>query len=72
MTNPKLVLKHLRKANDTKNDRIADYVNDAFVDLRNPVKKKKTLKSENPVKVNDIDEEISNFSKHQKGKGHPL
>ena len=34
--------------------------------------RKSPVKNQNPVKVNDIDEEISNFSKHQKGKSHPL
>ena len=66
------MLKDLFNADKSKNDKIVNHVNDALIDLRNAVNRKEIPKNENPDKDADIVEEILNFNKQQKGKGHPL
>ena len=60
--------KDLNKVNHRKNERIANKVNDALIDLKNDINKKTFPENENPDKVIDIAEESFDFSYHQKGK----
>ena len=70
--NPTFLLKDLSNIDETKNEKIADYVNDALIYLtvnRKQVNRKEIRKSEKFV-VLII--EILKFNKQQKGKGLPL
>ena len=44
-------------------------VNDALIDLRNPVNKKTIPVTEKADKIVDIAEKVADFNKQQKGKG---
>ena len=63
--NPAFFLNDLYKANKTKNEKIADYVNNALIDSRNAVNLKEIPENKNPDKVIDIVKEILNFIKQQ-------
>ena len=65
---PSFLTKDLNKVNHRKNERIANKVNDALIDLKNDINKKTFPENENPDKVIDIAEESFDFSYHQKGK----
>ena len=65
---PSFLTKDLNKVNHRKNERIANKVNDALIDLKNDINKKTFPENENPNKVIDIAEESFDFSYHQKGK----
>ena len=62
------MLKDLYKANKTRNEKIANHVNDALIDLRNAINRKEIPENENTNKVIDIVEEILNFNEQQKEK----
>ena len=66
--NPSILIKDIYNANQTRNEQIVNQVNDALIDLRNTVKKKKIPENENPLEVIKIVERILDFSKQQKVK----
>ena len=61
-------MKNLYKVNEAKNEKIANHVNNALIDLRNAVSRKEIPKNENLDKVINIVEEMLNFNKQQKRK----
>ena len=68
---PSFLAKDLIKANQAKNKQLANNVNDGLIDLRNGIIIKEIPENENPNKIVNIVENISNFNK-QKGKRFPL
>ena len=62
------MVKDLFKANQTKNEKIVNEVNDSLMELRNDANRKQNPEKENPVKIIDIVEKILEFSKQQKDK----
>ena len=61
-------MKNLYKVNEAKNEKIANHVNNALIDLRNAVSRKEIPENENLDKVINIVEEMLNFNKQQKRK----
>ena len=57
------LLKDLFNTDKTKNDKIVNNFNDAFIGLQNAVNRKKIPKNENPDKVIEIVEEILSYKK---------
>ena len=61
--------KDLYKANQTKNEQTVNQINDALIDLKNDVIRKTISENENSDKAIDINKNILDFNKQQKGKG---
>ena len=58
-------------SNEIKNDEIIKHINNELIELRNSINSKEIPVNENPKKVVNIVEEVLDFNKQQKGKGHP-
>ena len=54
-------------SNQNINNEIVEHINDALVELKKDINRKKIPKNENPEK---IVKKILNFNNQQKGKGH--
>ena len=70
--NPLYWLNDLYNSSLTRNEKVVEHNNNAFIDLRNAVNRKEIHENENPDKVIDIVEEILNFNNQKKGKRLPL
>ena len=66
--NPSFLVKDSISAEQNKNEKTVNNVNNGLIDLRNDFKRKEITENENPKKVVDIVEKIIDFNKQQKGK----
>ena len=64
-----LLVQDLHNANKIVNQKIANNVNNALINLRNAVNKKEIPEKEKPDVVINIAEKILEFNKQQKGSG---
>ena len=67
--NPSFIAKVLFKANQAKNERMVNQVNDAMFDLRYVFNKKTITENENPDKLINLVEKKLDFNKQQSCKG---
>ena len=64
--------KELYNTNQNVNDKIVKHINDALIELKKDINRKKNPNKENPNKIVDTFEKILNFNKQQKGNRLPL
>ena len=66
---PLFLAKKLHNGNQDVNDEIVKLINDALIELKKDINRKKVPKNKSPNKIVDIVEKILNFDKQQKVKG---
>ena len=67
--NPSFLPKNLIRANQGKNEKLVNNINDGLIDSRNAIMKKEIPEDENPNEIVDFAEIILDSNKNQKGKG---
>ena len=67
--NPLFLAKDLISAEQNKNEKLVNNINNGLIDLRSDINRKEIPENENLEKVVDIVEKILYFNKQQKGKG---
>ena len=67
--NPLFLVKDLISAEQDRNEKLVNNINDRLIDLRNSVNRKEIPENKNPEKEVKIVEIILAFNKQQKGKG---
>ena len=65
------IIKKLCNSDQTINDEIVKDINDALIELKIYINRRKIPENENPNKIADIVEKILDYNKQHKGKGRP-
>ena len=65
------IIKELCNSDQTINDEIVKDINDALIELKIYINRRKIPENENPNKIADIVEKILDYNKQHKGKGLP-
>ena len=66
--NPSSLVKDVIRANQNKNEKLVNNINNGLTDLRNDINRKEIPKNKNPEKVANIVEKISTLISNEKVK----